>query len=642
MSLSPAQKRKYQELRLQGLKINDAARVVGISRTTAYRHEQDDRLKQKYQVEVNGRQLSKDLTDQAGPIAYADLCLEAKRAWGDFGYFQRRYFGRIATPWQVEAAERVVGWLDLPYKVYAVVNAPPGGGKSTLFTHDLPAWLTVRNRAIRGQIGSKVEMSARTYLQRLRRDLERTVPWQNEAMDVERGLALDAEATLAGDFGRFRPDIKDVWSNREFVVAQHGQILIAEKEPTWRADGQDSGFQGMREDIVIWDDVVDSLTMRTVQARETQQKWWDEQAERRLEPHGVLILQGQRMGADDLYRYALDKKDIPEDVEVEELDLEHLPSKYKHVVYKAHYDENCQGEHSTNAPYYPEGCLLDPRRVTWREIQQMKLDKTNNFQVLYQQEDADPANVLVNPLWIKGGQDPQTREIHPGCYDNDRGLRELTHNLHGQILSIATADPSPTKYWSVQWWCVRVVDGVACERYLMDHTRTAMDAPDFLDWNNATQTFSGLMQEWQETSTQLGWPIGTWIVEANAAQRFMLQHEHVRRWTAQWRVQLIPHQTQRNKSDPEYGVQMLGPLYRHGLCRLPNKRGSYFATLPLTNELTHWTADGTGYRTDDTVMAQWFVEWNLPQLLPANKPLPRFKRPSWLRTADTYRRSANV
>ena len=39
-------------------------------------------------------------------------------------------------------------------KRYLVVNCPPGSGKSTLFAHDIPAWLTVRNRQIRGMIGS--------------------------------------------------------------------------------------------------------------------------------------------------------------------------------------------------------------------------------------------------------------------------------------------------------------------------------------------------------------------------------------------------------------------------------------------------------------------------------------------------------
>lgn len=530
----------------------------------------------------------------------------------------------------------VVGWLESPLKEYAVVNAPPGAGKSTLFTLDLCAWLTCRNRAIRGQIGSKVESSARRYVQRLKRAFERTLPIVGEAEAVSRGLALDAVATLADDFGSFRPESKDLWAAEAFVVAQQGGQLIDEKEPTWSAYGMDSGFLGMRYDLIIWDDLVDKLVLRTVESRENQQAWWDDVAEKRLEPSGLLVLQGQRMGADDLYRYALDKRVVDDDEELElaEGEVDVRPQKYHHVVFKAHYEDRCVGVHGRDAAYYPDGCLLDPRRLPWRELRTEMANRRNNFAVIYQQEDVDAASVLVDPLWVNGGTDPRTHESFPGCLDKERDVCQVPHGLFGQLLSVATADPSPTKYWSIQWWIVRCVDGQPFERYLLDHIRQAMDAPSFLDWSNPTQSFTGVMEEWQQRSVDLGLPITTWIVEANAAQRFMLQFEHVRRWLAQWRVQLIPHQTQRNKSDAEYGVQTLANIYRHGLVRLPwmARTKGWLASTKLVEEVTHWP----GWRSDDTVMAQWFLEWNLPHLIPTGRALPRSARPSWLTTADTW------
>lgn len=573
-----------------------------------------------------------------GPIPVGELSEPARRALGDFGFFQRRYFGRIATPWQEMAAERVVGLLESPEKEFAVVNAPPGSGKSTTFTLDIPAWVTVRNRAIRGQIGSKVESSARRYTMRLRRAFERTTPIRAEAEALARGLALDAEATLIDDFGLFRPPGHDeMWSAGAFVVLQHGEVLIDEKEPTWSAYGMDSGFLGMRYDLVIWDDLVDKLVIRTAESRQAQREWWDDVAEKRLEPGGLLVLQGQRMGADDLYRYALDKREPPDDDEPDLEEGEPEPEgrrKYHHVIFKAHYPELCEGRHRRDDPYYPDGCLLDPRRLSWRELRQEMANPRNNFEVIYQQEDIAPGNVLVDPLWVTGGTDPVTHVEYPGCVDRDRDICELPDGLFGDLISVATADPSPTKYWSIQWWVVRCVDGQPYERYLMDHERRAMDAPSFLDWNNATQSFSGVMDAWQARSVDLGHPITTWIVEANAAQRFMLQYEHVRRWLAQWRVDLIPHQTARNKSDPQFGVQTLGPLWRHGLIRLPGKprAAGWLASAKLIEEVTRWP----GWSTDDCVMAHWFCEWHLPHLVPAAGTLPTFKRPSWLRTADTW------
>jgi hypothetical protein len=456
-------------------------------------------------------------------------------------------------------------------------------------------------------------------------------------MQVSKGLAVDAVATLAGDFGRFRPESKELWSSDAIIVEQEDGRSIVEKEPTWSAFGLDSQYLGMRYDLIIWDDLVTPKSMRTVESREKLVEEWDKVAETRLEPGGVLILQGQRLGPEDLYRYVLDKR-VYADVEDDEGDGSELASaatraQYRRIVFRAHYEDRCVGAHSRGAPYYPEGCLLDPRRLTWGELQTKRGNNDRNFQVLYQQEDLDPDSVLVDPLWVSGGASPQTGEVFPGCIDAGRELCQIPRGLYGQLLSICTADPSPTKYWSVQWWIVRIVDGQPQERYLMDLIRQRMDAPSFLDWLNSTQTFVGVMQDWQIRSLDLGLPITAWIVEVNAAQKFLLQYEHVRRWMAQHHVRIIPHTTTINKSDDEYGVQTLANLYRYGLIRLPGHNTAWNARQKLVEEVTRWPEG----KSDDCVMAQWFLEWNLPRLIPPSKPLPRNPhRPSWLRVVDTW------
>ena len=98
-------------------------------------------------------------------------------------------------------------------------------------------------------------------------------------------------------------------------------------------------------------------------------------------------------------------------------------------------------------------------------------------------------------------------------------------------------------------------------------------------------------------------------------------------------VELVPHYTHsRNKGDPKYGVQMLAPLYRLGRIRLPGKQRTDARphSLLLVNEVTKWNPEGTGSRTDDCVMAQWFVEHNLEKLYtPMSEPL-KLWRPSWV------------
>ncbi len=211
-------------------------------------------LEREVQEWVAGREstghpvtLSSDPTGDEEPLAPDDLSNEALHALEDFGYFRTRYLGRRATPWQEIAATQIKDMLtrEGQDKMYVTINCPPGSGKSTLFTHDIPCWLAVRNRNLRVMIGSYTERQAVQYVGRLRRTFQR------------RTTAPDAETTLIKDFGGFRPLQRDIWRANEFVIAQHGEVDYSEKEPSFAAYGYDSAFLGGRFDFIIWDDLVD-------------------------------------------------------------------------------------------------------------------------------------------------------------------------------------------------------------------------------------------------------------------------------------------------------------------------------------------------------------------------------------------------
>ena len=568
-----------------------------------------------------------------GVPSYEDLIPEAQEAYDNIEIFARRYFGIVLQPWQIEATERIMNLMGTEYEEYAVINAPPGCGKSTFFAKVLPAWATVRNRAIRGMIGSSSQRLAEWYSRRLRSELDRAHPVRAELNDVRLGLAVDAEATIQEDFGMFKPDSSEIWRSEAFTVLQQGDVPLSQKEPTWSAFGMDSGFLGGRFDLVIWDDVYDPRKMRSAESREDMRRWWDEVAETRLEPGGLLILQGQRMSADDIYRYALDKVAPPDELELEdEINVEDAPPewrKYHHLTYRSHYEDRCKGDHKPDATPWPEGCLLYPRRLPWRRLRHIKAQTPDRFEVLYQQSDINPDNVLVNPLWVSGGKGNDGIE-HPGCWDNDRDLWELPPNVYDDLLVIATADPSPSKFWALQCWAYNPNTEY---RYLLESYRRKMDAPSFLDWSHEKQSFSGVAEDWWQITNDLGKPITHWVVEANAAQKFIMQYDHFRRWAALRNVQLVPHYTHsRNKGDPKYGVQMLAPLWKVGRIRLPGRRDTEARphSLLLVNEVTKWNAEGTGARTDDCVMAQWFFEHNLDNLHTPTIVNNRQKRPSWI------------
>jgi hypothetical protein len=560
----------YVELRTKaGFTATQAADQLKISPTTMARYEKELRLPRGSPV--------------IGSTAPPSI-LE------DFPKFRERYFKRVSTPWQADAAKRLQTLLKRPEKSYVVVNVAPGSGKSTLFTHDIPAWLAAQDASIRCLIGSRTERQAAQYTGRLRRT------FGNE------------RSPFVHELGPFRPLQRDVWRNTEFIIAKDEDELSDEKEPTFAAYGQDSGFLGGRYDFVIWDDLVDSRNTKASEARDSLVNWYETEAITRLEPGGLFVLQGQRIGPDDLYRYSLDLTDGSDEEE----------PLFEHIVYRAHYEDRCEGLHSVDAPAWPEGCLLDPVRLPWKDLRAKQRNQLERFLVLYQQEDLDPDTSLVRYVWLDGGID-KDGTLHPGCWDEDRALQEIPRGINlNECVMIATVDPSAARHWAAEMWLVHVESNI---RYLIDFYRGPLTADGFLD--RVDGVFMGLLEEWQQWSIGAGIPIQTWVVEANTTQRFLLQYQHSKDWMVKHGVNIIPHQTTQRRHDPDYGVQSLAPHFKYGRVRLPYR--SRLAIKPFIDELTRWPHG----RTEDTVMAAWFLELYLPNAAPANQTPIKFWRPTW-------------
>jgi hypothetical protein len=562
--------------------------------------------------------------NQPDPVRPRDLPTRAKRALSEFNYFQLVYLGRIGLPWQEQAAQEVVALLESEDKEYVVINAPPGSGKSSTFTYAIPLWLICRDRAIRGLVGSATARLAARYTAQIRRALETTLPILADDEDRLKGIAVDAEATISEDFGRMKPVDHESWTKDAFIVQQYDGASITNKEPTMTAVGRDQEFIGGRYDFCIWDDLVTSNRLRTIEMIEKDRDWWDTYAERRLEPGGLLILQGQRMGANDLYRYCLDMEVAEDDEDESEGEIplreaqDGTPRKYHHIIYKAHYEEICQGLHKQSAEPYPNGCLLSPRRVTWREISGMLKNREDKFAQVYQQEDISPRDVLVDPAWINGYGN------FIGCWDKERSRLEYPKNLASPSYSIVAVDPSPSRYWGITWW---LYNEPSDQWFLIDLEKRGMDAPDFLQWDQNNGVFSGLMDEWQQVSRDIGIPISHWIIERNGAQKYLYAYEFTQRWQMKNSVMIIPHDTYRNKIDEEYGVQMIAPNFKFGRVRLPGKGISRAISMRLVDEVTRYPESST----TDLTMSTWFAMFQMQYLAtPPATPPSHQRRPSWL------------
>jgi len=514
-----------------------------------------------------------DVQGEDEPLALAELSNEALHALEDFRYFRKRFFGRDGTPWQEQAANSLLKLLETPDKEFLVVNCPPGSGKSTLFAHDIPIWMLCRNRALRCMIGSYTERQAVQYLGRIRRSLTRKTPMEG------------AESTLIRDFGGFRPLLRDLWRVNEFIVAQPGEADYSEKEPSFAAYGYDSAFLGGRFDLIVWDDLVDKHVLRSRDAIENMERWFGDEAETRTEPGGLFVLQGQRMAKTDLYRFALD------------LRLEDGSPKYHHICYRAHDDERCEGLHGADAPFWPDGCLLDPVRVDWKTLASKQRNAMDRYQVLYQQEDHDEASSLLRSVWLTGGTVDNV--TYRGCFDPDRRVGDLPPDAD-RFAGVITVDPSATAKWGIIYW---LIDPATEDRYLLDAYTAPLQVSEFLDYNFETGAFSGILERWYQKYADKGVRTRYVVCEVNAAQRWLLQSRMAQQWSSQRLCTLVAHTTSIRKNDEDMGVQALRTLFEFGKIRLPGK-GSHEHVNEFIQQCYGWPT----HKYDDLVMSAWFLE----------------------------------
>lgn len=611
----------------QGLSARQAAFRVGVSLTTAYAWK-----KAAPSASARTRELK-----QPAVKAVDKLCPEARRALDDFVYFRLRYMGHVTTPWQKYLAGVILGLAKTDDEEYAVVNCPPGSGKSTFFV-DLACWLICRDRRVRIVFASCTADLASRYSNWVRRELTRTHKVKAKDRDLRLGRAVDGESTLIKDFGRFEPDHDSplAWTRADFTVAPlHAEDASSDKDPTVASYGADSEVIGHRADYLFVDDLWTKKIMRAKERAKAIKEWVDDELEARLELGGVCVVIGQRLGPSDVYRHVLDKRVVDDDG-LDAFNDDGTPKmKYRHIKFQAHYDELCQRRHDklmelAYDPEQPEAgrCLLDPINVSWSRLLKIKRDR-RTYEIVYQQADTTLADVLVKHEWVVGGVDPDTGENVPGCLNRNRGLRELPDGLRPPLVSVVSVDPSVDNWWAFQWYVLQFTDR-AEKDWLFDITRRRMKANELLEWDAQREVFTGLMEEWQVASEACGYKITVWILEQVGAFKQLTQHDFFERWRRHHGVIVIPHSTGQNKTDDDLGIQATIPkVWRTGIIDLPYRgHAAIEAVTPLVEEVTHWP----DWPADDHVLAQWFMRFNRHKLY--KKPTGVVLRrdvPSWMR-----------
>ncbi|MCY4120813.1 MAG: hypothetical protein OXG72_07820, partial [Acidobacteria bacterium] len=187
----------------QGWTINAAAEEVGIDKSSAYKVARDGK-----HTAVSARAWDKFTTmhkEVQGVPSLDDLSPEATQCLENVSLFALRYFGITLAYFQEVQAYKAAELIETDFEEYVVINVAPGTGKSTFSTKILPAWMTCRDRSIRGQIGSASRSLAAQYVDGLRTEFMRDIPFKPNLIEERTGLVRSAAACLRHDYGLFKP-----------------------------------------------------------------------------------------------------------------------------------------------------------------------------------------------------------------------------------------------------------------------------------------------------------------------------------------------------------------------------------------------------------------------------------------------------
>jgi hypothetical protein len=546
------------------------------------------------------------------PKLLEELDPEARKALDDFPFFCKRYLDlEVPAFWveiariiscdpKCETARRNLEHLHphlrgltkdlLPPErekgsiLQLLLVVHPGVGKTTLVL----AYILWRinqeraneNKAFATTFGTKADRLARRGLRQLK-------DWMRRPQLIEA-------------FGRFEPESDDentLWTNTEIAVAGMG----AGKEATVAVYSRGASIRGVRPHLSVWDDLIDEEDADPQKTKEIAE-WWDENPARRVEPGGALVVVGNYVSPQDFYHLLGNRTySFVESDEINEEQAWHV------VKYPAHDEVRCPNDGTH--PAYPVGCLLWPDRWSYKQLERIRQDDADKFQVQYQLTDEGTSEILVPEIWIKGGVG-ESQELYPGCLDEAREMWDPI-DFSRRPLIIGTLDPSPTKFAAAEIWA-----GDGDVHHLLALERRKMKTPEY----------PGFIAEWTQRTRSVFGHMDAWIIERTGSRYLHDEKEFQALWPVLG-IMLIPHETQRNKRDPDYGVWSFRNHFRFGRIRMP------WAPGPTREAVRIFYDEHKGFPyapTDDTVLAHWFYHLHKDKITPVDHEPVTLPRPSWL------------
>jgi hypothetical protein len=447
-----------------------------------------------------------------------------------------------------------------------ILNVPPRHAKSTTMLW-LVLWLIVRNR-------------------------DEEIIWVSKSANLAikfcRLIAyhLEYNRKLIETFGRFAPEsMGEVpWKPSSGQLLVVGRMREANAQFTLEARGSGQQILGSEATVVICDDVTDVKTSRTDISREQHEDWITGEVFSRVMPapadlddpyrsaSGRVVVLGQRVHLRDTYGFLSEQTYSRGPKKGEPL--------WKLIRYPAILrwpDED--PENPEPLTLWPEVWPFEELMVAYERVGE------RTFETMYQQNPLPEGASMVREEWWEGCRD----------YHRPSGQGVLVENSALPIARVVSIDPSPT-----QWNAMTVADVFSTQNNF------ALCVIEFAKWKGGSlamrEQVDRVMDEYRPDYI---------IMESSTMTKWFEKEPWYQ--DLKMRVQVIAHQTGKNKGDAELGVESLAAEIQSGRIRLPygNQAG---------RDQSGWfeqeaTLFGHGFDTD-VLMSVWFIKWNWRKLRP--------------------------
>lgn len=562
----------------QGRTIEDALKVIGRSRSW---YDQQRKNVEGYSVMVDGARLRK-----------ADAAQESRKSDIQFSEFSKKYLYTTVWPHMQNVVDLMEGrdpsclHDSMIYERGSaglgrvLVNVPPNHSKSMTVTINYVTYRIVKDPNISVMIVSKTQNQAKKFLYAIKQRL--THPRYAD-MQVAFGPADGFRATA------------DQWTATQIYLGGEGRDS-GEKDPTVEAVGIGGQIYGNRANLIILDDTV---VLSNANQYEAQMDWIRQEVASRLPPDGgQLLVVGTRVASVDLYR-ELRNPDHYTDGEVPWTYLA-MPAVLEYADKAEGWDtlwpksEQPLSDHDTQD--------ADGMYERWSG---KRLEKVRNevgpakWSLVYQNQDI-AEDAIFDPTCVRGAVNGMRKPGaliagaagHPADPQNFYRVIGLDPAMRGETAAVAYA-----------------VDRRSHKRYVMDVLIMKSPTP---------AAIRDLIKSWADIYRP-----HVVIVESNAFQLFLTQDEEIIRFLATRGIAYRPHFTGNNKTDPEFGVASLAPLFgtktlregqvttkhnKDNLIELPDS-SQYEAIKKMIEQLITWQPGVRGSKLKmDAVMALWFCE----------------------------------